>query len=510
MRLYHRPLDQLEAVLLDGTEGGRQTFISPDGQRLVFYRIDTSTLLVVPIAGGPAVQLGECPSACRGGTWNGDTIVFGSTNDGLYRISDTGGGAAEQISALDVSANEISHLYPEFLPDGRSVLYTRWSGSLNTSQVAVLDIETQTSQILGPGSTPSYLASGHLVYAYAGSLWAAPFDLDSGSVAGAAELLVQGIQVNSGGLALYAVAGDGSLAYVPGDTQSGAVPGWLGESGWESLDVGIGDGYEQPRISPEGSRVALKITTGIEGESNIWIYEDGRGLDRISFGDADHGAVWSPNGQQIAFSSTGGLYRTAANGTGGAVAILEDTEALPFSWSGDDELIVAYEEETRGWNIGMIRIGQSDVIEPLLDTGFDEFAPALSPDGRWLAYVSNQSGREEIFVRPYPDVQSDRAKVSPTGGVSPVWTADSSDLFYRQGFSIMGVSFASLQDFGNAEVAHTGWYSEGSERQYDVAPDGNRFSMVSLNGLVPGQRQSQSVVFVENWIEEVKARVPVP
>ena len=179
---------------------------------------------------------------------------------------------------------------------------------------------------------------------------------------------------------------------------------------------------------------------------------DWQGLDRLTFGEIDTNPVWSPDSQQIAFFSDGGLYRKAANGTGEAELILDDTVALPYSWSTDDELIVTFQGEDTGWDVGVVRIGQSDDIESLLDTRFDEQSPALSPDGRWLAYVSNESGREEVLVRPYPDVESDRGKVSPTGGVSPIWNGASSELYYRQGFTIMSVSFESLESFGTAEV----------------------------------------------------------
>ena len=362
--------------------------------------------------------------------------------------------------------------------------------------------------MLVAGSSPSYLPSGHLIYAFDGSLWAAPFDAVEREITGAAEVMVEGVQINSGGLAIYSASADGSLAYVPGATAPGDLPGWLNrdDGSWEVLNVDL-DNYSQPRVSPDGTRIAVGRLAGTG--SSIWVYENGHGLDRLTFGEIDTNPVWSPNSQQIAFFSDGGLYRKAANGTGEAELILEDTVALPYSWSTDDELIVTFQGEDTGWDVGVVRIGQSDDIESLLDTRFDEQSPALSPDGRWLAYVSNESGREEVLVRPYPDVESDRGKVSPTGGVSPIWNGASSELYYRQGFTIMSVSFESLESFGTAEVVQTGGSDQNFQRRYDVDPTGERFLMITY-GAAPGQNQSQSVVVVENWVEEVKARVPVP
>ena len=513
IQLYRRQLDQLEAVVLNGTEGGVQPSFSLDGKRVGFQSsvtgdLTTEEIKVVPIVGGPVRSAVRCPEGgCRGNSWYGDAIVFGNGAGPLHRVLAAGGGS-EPISKLDMDAGEVAQLYPEFLPNGEAVLYTSWSGSLSAARVAVLDIGTGDSQMLVAGSSPSYLPSGHLIYAFDGSLWAAPFDAVEREITGTAEVMVEGVQINSGGLAIYSASADGSLAYVPGATAPGDLPGWLNrnDGSWEVLNVDL-DNYSQPRVSPDGTRIAVGRLAGTG--SSIWVYENGHGLDRLTFGEIDTNPVWSPDSQQIAFFSDGGLYRKAANGTGEAELILDDTVALPYSWSTDDELIVTFQGEDTGWDVGVVRIGQSDDIESLLDTRFDEQSPALSPDGRWLAYVSNESGREEVLVRPYPDVESDRGKVSPTGGVSPIWNGASSELYYRQGFTIMSVSFESLESFGTAEIVQTGWYEQSVQRRYDVDPTGERFLMVTY-GAAPGQNQSQSVVVVENWVEEVKARVPVP
>ena len=506
-QLYRRPLDQLESVPMSGTEDARQPFFSPDGQRVGFNVESPPEIRVVPLDGGASVPLVQCETGgCRGDSWHGDRIVYATVAGGLRLMSDTGG-PAQPITELDVDSGEVAHLYPRFLPDGEAVLYTSWSGSLSSARIAVFDMETQTSRILFPGTSPSYLSSGHLVYAYEGSLWAIPFDATNRSTAGDAKLVVAGVQVNGGGLAIYNVSAEGTLAYVPGTTSGGAFPGWIvrDQEGWEPLTVELGN-YGQPRVSADGSRIAITRLTATG--SSIWLYEADLGLDRFTFGERDRNPVWSPDGQQIAFISGGGLYRKAANGAGDAEPILEGTDAFPYSWSGNDELIVAYRQDGTSWDVGVVHIGQSDGVEPLLDTVYDEQSPALSPDGRWLAYVGNETGQDEIIVRPYPDVDSGRQKVSPAGGFSPIWKADGTELYYRQPFTVMSILFESIQNFGIAEVVQSGWYDYGSDVRYDVSPDGESFLMIAYTS-TPGESQSQSVVVVESWIEELKEDVPV-
>jgi serine/threonine protein kinase len=505
-QLYRQPLDQLEAEPIPGTDEARQPFFSPDGQRVGFNTASPppDSYRIVPLYGAASIPLADCPLGCRGGSWSGDRIVFADDPaGGLLMVSDTGG-PTEPITEPDFESGEVAHLYPEFLPDGKAVLYTSWSGSLGSARIAVFDLETQTSQILVSGTSPHYLSSGHLVYAYDGSLWAIPFDAANRSTTGDAELVVSGVQVNGGGLAIYDVSADGSLAYVPGTTTGGAFPGWISrnQEGWEPLSVEIGN-YSQPRVSSDGSRIAITRLT--PDGSNIWLYESdlGIGLDLFTSGERDQSPVWSPDDQEIAFSSDGGLYRKAANGTGDAVPILEGTNATPFSWTRDNELIVVQRQEGTGYDIGAVRIGESDAVEPLLETVYDENSPALSPDGRWLAYVSNRNGRDEVVVRPYPDVDSDRRRVSPAGGSSPIWDADGTELYYRQGFNVMSVAFESIDDFESAEVALIGWYDMGTNVRYAVSPNGEQFLMISYSA-IPGESQSQSVVVVENWVEELK------
>ncbi len=495
-QLYSRPLDRLEAVPLSGTEGAANTFVSPDGQRVGFNV--GRELRVVAVTGGEAVPLVTCETGCRGASWFGNQIVFGSARDVLYQVPATGGATAVPISQLNVDAGEISHYYPKFLPDGKAVLYTSWVGALSSARISVLDVDTGISRDLGPGSNPSYVSSGHLVYAYDGSLWAAPFDSAAREITGGAVPVVPGIWVNSGGLALYAVGADGSLAYVPGTANTGTSPGWLrpndNEWEWEPFDIDPAS-YSQPRISPGGESVALRVF------SNINVYEPGRGLSKISSGINDGYPVWSPDGTEVAFMSDDKIVRVAANGTGDPQLVL-GTSAHPYSWSSADELIVGYTSPDTGWNVGVVRMGQNDGIEALLESPFDERSPSLSPDGRWLAYVSNRDGQEEIYVRPFPAVNSDRRKISTDGGTSPLWAADSSRLYYRRSRGVMEVAFRSLQDLGTAEPLRTGPFSEGFDRRYDISPIDGRFVLLSFGRDRAG---SNPLVVVENWVEELRA-----
>jgi serine/threonine-protein kinase len=393
------------------------------------------------------------------------------------------------------------------------------------AQIVAQSISTgERTVLVEGGSDAHYLPTGHLVYAFEDGLFAVVIDPDSLTVFGGAVPLVQEVRRNAAsqtGAASYGISEDGTLVYVSGGV--GVVErtlAWVDRDGREEPLDAPPRAYTYPRISPDGTKVALDVR---DQELDIWIWDLAREtLTRLTFDPGeDEFPVWSPDGRRIAFSSTRGggasantdLFWRFADGTGSVERLAEYSgQIFPSSFLPDATGILVRSTPTgNNDDISIFLLDGEQSLTPVLQTAFEERNAEISPDGRWLAYLSNESGSEEIFVRPFPDTDSGRWQVSTGGGIQPLWARDGQELFYRNGEAVMVVSIQTDPSFtvGNPEVVFEGPYlgavSEAfNARAYDVSPDGERFLMIRPleSAVVP------EIVIVQNWLEELNRLAP--
>ena len=515
-QLYLRAMDSLEAKPIAGTEGAVNPFFSPDGEWIGFFA--GNKLKKVPISGGAALPLGEdILMNPRGASWTSRGMIAFAPNgaSALQHMLDTGG-TPQPLTHL--ARGDISHRWPEFLLGGKAVLFAAGTNGTNFSnvQIAVQSIGTgERRDLIQSGTHPRYALSGHLVYAQGGNLMAVPFDPQRLAVTGAAVPVVEGVlQSPSSGAAQYSLSATGSLAYVPGAvqaTQRRLV--MVSRNGAEQAVAAPARAYRQPRLSPDGQRVAVAIE---EQETQTWLYDLSRGtLTRWTFeGKANYGPVWTPDGKRIAFISNKegpqNVFWQLADGSGGLERLInsEYTQG-PSSWSRDGQLLAFIElNPTTGYDIWVLRMGNRKA-QPFLRSPFNESAPQFSPDGRWLAYVSNESGSYETYVQPYPG-PGGKWQISTGGGTEPVWNPNGRELFYRNGDNMMAVDIATQHGFtvGKPRMLFAGQYQPTPVTQpnYDVSPDGQRFLM--LKPVEQEGAASTQINVVLNWFEELKQKVP--
>ena len=381
---------------------------------------------------------------------------------------------------------------------------------------SVQSIRTGERRNLLKGATqPRYSPTGHLVYAQGGSLMAVPFDLQRLAVTGAAVPVVEGVQQSpSSGAARYSISATGSLVYVPGRVQSVQRRlVWVNRQGAEQPVAAPARPYGFPRLSPDGRRVAV---TTFEQEVQVWLYDLSREtLTRFAFeGKFNTNSVWTPDAKRIAYDSNNegpmNIFWQRADGSGG-LERLTTSEYIhfPMSWSPDGQLLAFVEvNPTTGWDIWVLRLSDRKA-QPFLRTPFNESVPQFSPDGRWLAYISNESGRYEIYVQPYPG-PGGKWLISTEGGMEPVWNPNGRELFYRSGGKMMAVDIATQPSFtaGKPRLLFEGRYepTPATAPNYDVSPDGQRFLM--LKPSEAGDAAPTQINVVLNWFEELKRLVP--
>jgi len=512
--LYLRPMDGFEAHAIPGTEDAVNPFFSPDGRSLGFFA--GTKLKKVAVNGGPAQTLGEVPMG-RGASWSEQgMIATAPTNNSSLRQMSDAGGSLQPVTRFN--KGEIAHRWPEFLPGGNALLFAAAATNFNWNhaQIAVQSLATgERHDLIKEATHPRYALSEHLIYAQGASLMAVPFDARRLAVTGAAVPVVEGVlQSLNSGAAQYSISASGALAYIPGNvasTQSKLV--WVTRNGTEQPISAPARAYVFPRVSPDGGRVAVDIR---EQEAQEWLYDLSRGtLTRLTFeGSLSISAAWAPDSKRLAVQSDKGgplnIFWEPADGSGG-LERLTTSESLqfPMSWSRDGQFLAYGEiDPNSGYDIWVLRLSDHKA-EPFLRTPFNESVPQFSPDGHWLAYVSDESGRWEVYVQPYPG-PGGKSQISTEGGMEPVWNPKGAELFYRTGDRMMAVDVATQPSFhaGKPRVLFEGRYERtpATGPNYDVAPDGQRFLM-----LKPSEQEAAApnqIDVVLNWFEELKRRVP--
>jgi serine/threonine-protein kinase len=527
-QLWLRERDQLGARPLPGTDLGHQPFFSPDGQRVAFVTSD-SKLKVVALGGEPPVSLVDSDVLRLGGSWGPDGYLYfvQRPNGGLAKIPSTGG-MPEVVSVPDSSKGVLRHAWPHALPSGKGVIVTLqkvMNQAGEEDDVGVVDLETGEAHVLVRGVWGKYALTGHLVFLRVdGVLMAAPFDQDRLELTGPAVPLFGGIAV-TGRPDVPLTAGPdvalsetGRLVYMSGTNREAiSEVVWVDRDGTAvPIDPSWPGDFESVALSPDGTRLA--VTLGGVGQSAIWIKQLDRGpASLLTFADSlNRRPTWTRDGRSVTFISVRGgnrdLYVKRADGVGSAEVVLDlAADVNEGFWSPDGDWLIYRTGTIVGVrDIFALRSGPDSVTVPVAaDPGFDEFAPALSHDGRWLAYVSDETGRAEVWVRPFPDVEAGRWQVSVQGGTEPVWAHSGRELFYKSPNRLMVVGVQTSPTFATLEArelfSKQGYFDFSTHRAYDVTADDQRFVMISTT--LGGETGTGYLIVVENFFEELKAKV---
>jgi Tol biopolymer transport system component len=506
-QLYLRRMDQSEATLLKGTEHVDAPFFSPDGKWVGFFLDDK--LKKISLLGGTPVTLCDAPNG-RGGTWTpDDTIIFApSTVSGLMQVSATGG-TPQPFTRLDSSKGEITHRFPHVLPGGKAVVYA--SGiEFNSATIAVASLKSGAAKTLAiQGGYPRYLTGGYLVFERQEGLYAVRFDLERLEVTGSPFPVLQVQAAPQSGVAGFAVSETGSLVYVP-PVETVAKLAWVNRKGVHEPLEAPGRDYVWLRLSPDGKRVVMVIREN--GFHDIWIYDIRRGtLTRLTFEAGDNSSpVFSPDGQRIAFlrlkDGNFSILVKPADGSRSEETLLppQSFRSVPFSWSPDGK-ILAYMRigRTGKGEIWVLPLEGEHKPQLVLASQFDNRSPAFSPDGKYLAYSSNENGRNEVYVMPFRG-GSGKWQISTNGGRGTYWQRDGKQLLYMESGNIMGVDIATQPTFhASTPGVIVPAKAMGNLAGFDVSPDGQRFLVLQQNSEAA---QTGQINVVLNWSEELRRR----
>jgi serine/threonine-protein kinase len=516
-------MDKLESRILPGTEDATGPFFSPDGNWVGFFA--GSELKKVSLAGGAPTVVGPPISpVTRGASWGPDDriVVSPANTHGLVRRS-ASSGEQERLAWPDYDGGETAFWWPEILPGGKAVLFVvnRGAENFETASIAAQRLDGGQKKILVRGGTsPHYAPTGHLVYLRGGAVFAAPFDAARLEVAGPAVPLLSGVRTEGTGAAQLAFSANGTLVYLPGLSPNLAPHRLVRvDRGGQARPLAFGAGdYYGPRFSPDGKRLAFA-----KGDANqdVWVADLERGtVTRLTPESSEEfDSVWSPDGKRIAYSSERRslephILIRASDGGGDEQFLFETKQnaVVPQSWSSDGKVLaISRAGQPTGWDILTLELGEGPEARPrpFLVTPYLEGQPDFSPDGRWIAYTSNDSGRFEVYARPFPG-PGGRVQVSAEGGTEPVWSRGASELFYRNGDQMMSVPVrlgAELR-VGRPAVLFERpglLVVPGIEfRQYDVAPDGKSFVMIQLPDT---QAPAATPILVTNWFAELEQKV---
>ena len=518
-RLYVRSMDSSETKLIAESGAGDHAFnpfFSPDGQWIGFFA--EGKLNKISVSGGAPLILGDAPNH-HGGSWGpDDTIVVApATNDGLWSVP-AAGGTPQMVTALE--ADEVSHRWPQVLPDGRGILFTAVPTSatgVSDYNVAVQGIDNGDTRVLvRGGSFGRYAPTGHLVYYQAGTVMAVPFDLERLEVTGNPAPVVESVRTFlDSGLAQFSFSGNGSLIYAEGRSDGGvgqeSTLVWVDRQGLtEPLPAPPGV-YGNHRLSPDGRKVGIVVARA-DG-TDVWVYDITRDtLTRLTFDGSSLFPRWTPDGSRVFFEQysggPGNLFWKPADGSGPEEPVVPGEQLNRGEISPDGRVLVYLRvDPTTKRDLWSVPLEGEREPQPFLQTPFNETGAHFSPDGRWLVYLSDQSGVAEVYVRPFPGPGGE-VQVSTDGATGITGWLDG-ELFYRAGADAEKMMVVETQteptlSVGRPRLLFEGYYDRtvGS-----VTPDGQRFLL-----LKPEEQQSTGLAQIQvvlNWTEELKRLVPV-
>jgi serine/threonine-protein kinase len=503
--IYLRPLQDVAMKLVAGTKHGYNPFFSPDGKWIAFTA--EQKLRRVPVAGGQTHVI--CDADWGGGTWGANDVIVFTPNyaSGLWKVNATGG-KPEKLTDANPGAGELGHWWPQFLPDGRHVVFTSFSTPIDKSRVMLYSLDTGAQRVLVEGAMfGRVLNSGHIVYARANGIVGAPFDLRRRELTDAEAPVLDAVSTHlSNGVAQMSVATNGTLAFIPSNEASTNTElVWVDRAGAITQALPPRRRHQQLRLSPDGRRIALTI----ENENrDVWTYDFERGvLGRVTSGAAsEFGARWTPDGRRIAFASETPVFRIFIKQPSGTAAeeplVTENYDAEPMAISPDGQLLVytISPPATRS-DVWIRPLSAGSKGKPLIATKSDERSADISPDGRWIVYTSDESGRPEVYVQGFPEA-TDRWQVTTDGAVEPRWSETGRELYYAAGQPERLVSVPISLKAGGIVVGKPATAYEGRFHDYDVAPDGRILVLRSDPKAPP-----PSIHVVLNWFEELRAKL---
>ena len=518
-QLFARHRDELNATPVgDNQRIPFDPALSPDGREVAYIAGVPGLILVSSVQGGAPRAVFDSARAGGGLDWGSDdALYFENMSGGISRVP-AGGGPPEVVSVVDRDGGEFWHRWTDVLPSAKGALFT--IGAPGSFELAAVDFQTGAINRLGPGFSVRYAATGHVVWTTEeGALMAAPFDERELELTGPAVEMLQGVSGDPVGAAHLALSETGTLVYSTGSTVT-LEPAWVGRDGTpRDIDPGWRirpNVWISLALSPDGKRLAV-TGRGASGLS-LWIKQLDMGpLSRLTFeGEQSFRPAWTPDGRSVIFVSDRGrggndfaFWRKRADGSGVAELVMDDDGVAQEGFFSHDGTWFVYRVGAgNGRDIYARRLGLDSAVTPLLTAEFEERSPTLSPDDRWLAYMSNESGRDEVYVRPFPNVADGRWQVSTEGGFEPVWAHNGTELFYRNGANELVVAqvttTGSTFSVGQQRVlfSMTGFRTDPNHPSYDVSPDDQRFVMFRTIQTGTGE-----LIWIENWFAELKEKV---
>ncbi len=517
--LWVRSLDSLTAQQLAGSEDAYSPFWSPDSRRVGFFSGNSGgKLKTIDLDGGPPTTLCDYVGTPVGADWNADGVILFSTtlapSDGALRRVSASGGTPQIVLAPDIKAGERDIWWPAFLPDGRHFLYLSLGTGRTPLAVNVASLDSPGRTLVMKGGSNVRYADGRIIFLRGGTLMSQRFDIRRLELQGEAVPVVEGVQTLSP-TGAFTVSQTGVLAYKSGETVGGSRLIWFDAAGRQLGTVGSPAAYGDLFLSPDGRRAAVTLPDSSGGARDVWLVDITRDLmTRFTFDRAeDNSAVWSPDGTRLTFRSNRNgafhLFEKPSNGSGVETSLLADkSNMFPLGWSTDGRLllyaaITSKEGATPQPDLWVLPSGGDKKPFPFLTTPFGEVPARFSPDGRWVAYVSSESGRNQVYVVPFPG-PGGKWQISTQGGGAPVWRRDGKEIFYMAddarlmaaavSFTASGIEIGSERPLFQLRPG-------GPRSFYDVAPDG-RFLVVSSTD----KPDSSPITLVVNWPGALTAR----
>jgi Tol biopolymer transport system component len=494
--LWLRPLDAMEAVPIPGTEGGRQPFWSPDGRFLAFFAF--GSLKKVPIDGGPAQIVCEAMNAPTGGSWSASGVILFSGLSGPILSVPAGGGRPVAATSLDLARRDERHSFPYFLPDGRRFLFHVRNADPERDGIYVKTLDSgDARRVMRASSNVTFAPPGFLFYAENGVLLSQPFDPDKAETRGDPVPVAERVdQFPETGVAAFSSSATGVVVYRGSAGLATSRLRWVDRSGREIGQVGEPRAYRNPRISPDGRRIAVELVD-TTGNRDIWLMDVARGVPvRFTFDPGrDASPVWSADGSRLAWQGMSATYMKEANG-GSREAVLRDEPWIPDDWPAGAGLLFHPAAPRQVW---LLPVGPANAApHPVIDGRVITTHARVSPDGGWVAFANSDSGRLEIFIQNFP-TPTGRWQISTDGGIQPKWRRDGKELFYLTfDGTIVAVplTLGALPEVGTPQRLFDSRIDSTTGftwHQYDVSPDGQRFLVNTPETLV------SPLTVIVNW-----------